>query len=108
MNLTEQLKRDGNLLRAAPRPKLKLRGSIKKVSTKREQDNRVYLKRRKVFLNVHPICMACGSNRATDIHHMKRRGIYFLDESTWMTTCRPCHLWIHANPSEARKFGLLK
>lgn len=120
MNYTAQLKAEGNLLRR-PEPKGKApRKRIRKVSAKRAKDMRVYSVRRVEFLEKHMLCempwgvrrdgnagLHFSETRSCDVHHRFKRGKFYLDESTWMAVCRPCHDWIHAHPSEARTLGLL-
>ncbi len=45
---------------------------------------------------------------STDVHHVKGRGKFYLDESTWMAVSRESHRWIHNHPKEARELGLLQ
>ena len=45
--------------------------------------------------------------RSVDVHHMKRRGKYFLDTSSWLAVSRQAHDWIHSNPKEATEMGWL-
>lgn len=109
MNLSEQLKRDGNCFRS-PRPKKKGKG-IRRAKPERAIDLKQYSKRRLVFLRVNHACEAfiegC-SGAATDVHHRKGRiGKLLLDEKYWLPCCRSCHTYIHNNPSEARQRGLL-
>ena len=105
------------LKRGEKRPKQKKR--IRPMSKKRARENREYLKRRKAFLETKRICYAgpfldhwgvphdCHI-AAKDVHHRAGRlGGNFLDESTWLPVCRPCHDWIHSHPKEARQLGLL-
>ena len=78
--------------------------SIKKVSSKMSKINTQYAKQRKEYLSNNPICHAkiykC-SLHATDVHHKNGRGVYHLDESTWLPVCRNCHMWIEEHPAEA-------
>lgn len=122
-NLTEQLKRDGNLLtRSQPTPKKRKR--IPAMSAKRKKEAAIYSKKRKAFLEARPYCMAFwlivrhtklmpmmgfyGTAPASEeIHHVAKRGKNYLDESTWLAVCRWSHNWIEANKSTARKLGLL-
>lgn len=90
------------------------RAPIAKLSDKRKSDQAKYLKLRLEFLNNNQMCQVgvfnC-SGFATDIHHTfsgKDRNKYFLDESTWLGTCRSCHNWVHENSKKARELGLLK
>lgn len=105
------------------RTKLLRRTPIKRVSARRQREGRIYRERRLVFLAEHPRCQAYGIIQmylknwmpdyevvpaATDIHHVKRRGKYYLDESTWLAVSRESHDWIHSHPREARQLGLLQ
>ena len=57
------------------------------------------------------ITVICGKlsycPHSVDVHHMKRRGKYFLDTSSWMAVSRQAHDWIHSNPKEATEKGWL-
>ena len=98
------------LKRGEKRPKQKKR--IRPMSKKRERENREYLKRRKAFLKAHPSCQAVFSINCSgvseDVHHSAGRlGGNYLDEKTWIATCRSCHINIHRWPRSARNLGLL-
>lgn len=70
--------------------------------------NSEYSKLRKVFFDKHPMCQAKIHNcslKSTDVHHMKGRGKYHLDTSTWLSVCRSCHNWIENNPEDAKDLG---
>ncbi len=45
--------------------------------------------------------------RSEDLHHVKKRGKYYLDESTWLAVGRKIHQHIHDAPGWARAEGLL-
>jgi hypothetical protein len=50
-------------------------------------------------------------NGSTDVHHTyagSNRDAFYLVQSTWLSVCRNCHDWIHANPAESRVLGWLK
>jgi hypothetical protein len=68
-----------------------------------------YSKLREAFFKKHPMCSAklpgC-SGKSCDIHHSRGRGIYFLDVSTWISVCRPCHDFLHLNPKIALDLNL--
>ena len=110
MSLASQIRDTGNCFRQTP-PTKKPKKRIPPMSKKRIKENKQYLGLRRMFLGGHPDCEAglpgC-TTRATDIHHMLGRGKFFLEESTWLALCRPCHTWCHSHPSEARRLGLLK
>ena len=110
---------------------------MKPYSSKRAAQNREYAKRRKAFLESHPWCevwlkehdvetadvMADGrawkegwggitwvvgiAPRSTEIHHMKGRGKYLLDESTWLAVGRENHERIEKNKKWAESMGFL-
>jgi len=72
------------------------------------QKNREYSKLRKQFLSEKSICRAKINNcslKATEVHHMKGRGKYHLDTTTWLPVCRNCHTWIEINPEDAKELG---
>jgi hypothetical protein len=106
------------------------RGSrIKPVSATRAKINKIYSALRKTFLELHPYCqwtflernvaedtvIAIAKKagvyapypRSVDIHHMKGRGKYLLDTSTWMAVSRQAHDYIHANPEESYRKGYM-
>ena len=85
---------------------------IPKISKKREKESREYTIKRLKFL-AQPENMKCPitGERATEIHHTysgANRSRFYLDETTWIAVSRKGHLWIHANPVEARKLNYLK
>ena len=103
---------EGNLMTfhlGAARPKRK---PIAKMSAKRKVESRIYSKKRRAFLEMHPYCetrVTCAGNPAIDVHHVYgRTGKNYLDDTTWLSSCRPCHNWIHNNPGKARERGLLR
>jgi hypothetical protein len=83
------------------------RTRLKPMSDKRRGQMNIYSEARRKFLQGAP-CRIQGCLRpACDLHHVKGRGQFFLDESTWLAVCRVHHDWIHQNPAEARKQWLL-
>lgn len=83
------------------------RKPIKKVSDKRKREYPIYMKLRAQFLKEKPTCEVCKSGEATQVHHKKHRGKYYLDVSTWLSTCNLCHEYIHRNPKWAEEHGYL-
>ena len=82
--------------------------SLNKISKKMVKTNSEYSNLRKTHLEKFPMCQAKVYNcslRSTDIHHMKGRGKYHLDTSTWLSVCRNCHDWIEKHPDEAKELG---
>lgn len=45
--------------------------------------------------------------RSTEIHHRKKRGIYYLAVETFMAVSHDGHMWIHSHPKESREKGYL-
>ena len=101
-------------------PKQKMRSRIRQASPKRQQEMRIYSQRRKEFLRAHPFCQAQfiiwpvkgdeirKMEPATEVHHRAGRiGHKLLDETDWVAISRKAHWFIHRNPSQARKLGLL-
>jgi len=41
-------------------------------------------------------------------HHVKRRGPYLNDTSTWLATCRNAHNYVETHASLARELGLIQ
>jgi len=78
---------------------LQTKKPIRPRSPKREIEDALYTKLRKLFLDKYPMCKAnlpgCTLN-ATDVHHKKgRTGDNYVKESTWLPVCRVCHMYIH-------------
>jgi hypothetical protein len=81
---------------------------MRKVSKKRAEQNKEYSKTRLQFISEHEICERC-KRPADEIHHKAgRNGDRLNDVRDFMSVCRPCHQWIHANPKESREAGWLK
>jgi hypothetical protein len=120
-----------NRTKSGPKPKRRL----PKMSSKRQRENRIYLVKRRAFLEAHPLCQAwativfsrhalfVGPNtsvlevlstpvsqpQSTEIHHTKKpKCKYYLDESTWLAVCRWSHRWIEDHKDLARELGLLQ
>lgn len=90
------------------------RTALKRVSKKQAAINRSYALLKETYLQSHPECERCGLWNALGllphtVHHVRGRGKYTLDVSTFMTVCAACHHWIHfVDPARARKEGYLK
>ena len=81
---------------------------MKQKSKKMQRLDTKYSKLRREFLTNYPMCHAAlhrCSQRSTDVHHKKGRGIYHNDVSTWLSVCRNCHNWIEANPIDSEELG---
>lgn len=87
------------------------RKPIAKQSAKRKKLDAAYNVLAKSFKQRHPHCMArlegC-SGVTSDIHHMRGRNVYLLDESEFLAVCRNCHNWIELHPAEAKELGFSK
>lgn len=87
-----------NRLRANSNP-------IEKKSDKRIDEDKIYYAVRAVFLNDNKLCVAnlvgC-QRRATEVHHTKGHGIYYLDVETWIPLCENCHRWLESHPNAAK------
>jgi len=81
-------------------------GKLRPVSKSKSKVNEQYKAVRIKYLNDHPNCEACGCP-ACDIHHKRGRGKFLSDATTFMATCRECHIAIHHNPKWAREKGYL-
>jgi hypothetical protein len=81
---------------------------IKAKSDKMAALDQLYSVLRNKFLSQHPTCKArltgC-SMVATDVHHTRGRGKYYLDIVTWLPLCRSCHSYIELHPNEAKELG---
>lgn len=70
-----------------------------------------YLRERKKFMSqpenqlckarIIPVCTL----KASQVHHKKGRGIYLLDQSTWLPVCDGCHREITIHSAEAIEKG---
>lgn len=87
---------------------------IPQVSSKRKKKDAEYLKLRERFLTQNPVCTVSVTgcmNGATDVHHTyagSNRDAFYLIQSTWLSTCRNCHNFLHLNPKISREMGWLK
>lgn len=84
---------------------------IKKVSDKQAKLNRAYMVLRNAYLKNHPVCeirWICKGSAATEVHHVKPRAFFLLDETVFKATCRACHDHINTHDAEARELGYLQ
>lgn len=80
---------------------------IKKVAPKRAAQNAEYLKLRKDYLALYPIC-ECEEchNPSTEIHHSAgKEGDRLLDVTFFIAVCRRCHVKITEHSAEAISKG---
>lgn len=88
---------------------------IKPVSQKKQKQDQEYSKLRAKYLEKNPLCeigiKGICTRFATDIHHTRggeERNVFYLIQSTWKSSCRSCHDWVHNFPKEAKDLGFLK
>jgi hypothetical protein len=76
-------------------------------SKRREKEEREYGKLRKEFLAANPRCAVFPTEMASQVHHRKGRGKFYLDVSTWLAVSDAGHRFLHDNPAIAREKGWL-
>lgn len=90
---------------------LKRKTPLRRCSKKRMAENRIYAVQRVEFLENHPCCEVgrkdICTGRATQVHHVKKRGKHYTDASTFMAVCPSCHQWITDHQGQARVLGFL-
>lgn len=92
----------------------KPRQQIAKQSDKMKEALRAYNARVKVWKVGNPECKAkCNqycTGKTDDCQHLRGRGKYLMDESTWMPVCRSCHTYIgdHSKESYEKGWALLR
>jgi len=81
---------------------------IKKVSEKRANQNAEYLKLRRGYLALYPMCeVEDCQNRSQDLHHQKgREGDLLLDTNYYMAVCRDHHIYYTEHSKEAIEKGI--
>lgn len=88
-----------------------INNKIKLVSEHQKAKLKTYRKVRDEYFKEHPSCEARISTNCysvpVDLHHKKSRGKHLCDVSTFMSVCRPCHIWIHEHPAEALELGFI-
>jgi len=81
---------------------------IKAVSGKREVINQHYRRLRIPFLKERRVCEIKSPEcmgAATEVHHIKGRGKYLLEVSTWKASCRACNGYVEKHDKWARENG---
>jgi|SRR6267154_525189 len=83
---------------------------IKKVSKRRGPINREYNALVKYFLSLpeNERCPIFPELRTDQCHHVRGRGKYLLDTTTWLAVSDKGHKWIHANVKESHEKGWLE
>lgn len=88
------------------KPQKKSAVPIKPVSDKMTKELAKYRRLRSQYLEATPTCEVRGCNRASsEIHHRRGRLQYLCVVKYFLAVCRPCHLWIEANPEAAKEQG---
>lgn len=77
------------------------------MSKQLSKDRKTYRELREEFLSrpENMFCAVYHSIPATQIHHMRGRGKYLNDISTWLAVSDVGHEWIEANPALSREKG---
>lgn len=96
---------------ASAEPTKKEPKPLPKKSEKQKDLEKEYEKKRKKYLRTHPFCESNGvipgcQKVSMHVHHMRGRGEYLLDESTYKALCDHCHVHVEANPLTAKKLKL--
>ena len=83
---------------------------IRKISAKRQIENKIYTRTRKEFLSLpeNKYCKIFKNRLSTEIHHKKTRiGSLFLEQKYWMSVSREGHNHIHDNTKWSYDNGYL-
>lgn len=83
---------------------------LKPKSKRLAKEGKLYTQLARKFLeeNCYCQCAAKGcTGHATQVHHKKGRGIWFLIVKYFMAVCDNCHKHIHNNDKESRENGWL-
>lgn len=100
----------------ASQPKeYKKRKKINPISAKKKSEDAIYRIKRLAFLRDNPYCVLCKmlgiegcTIIATDVHHTRGHGIFYLDETTWLAACRHGHEYERVNSKKAYKAKVTK
>ena len=83
----------------------------KPFSDKRTEINKEYYAQSREFIKEHPNCVVTApgcAGKSKDVHHLRGRGRFLLDKSTWLAVCRNCHEKIERDDKWARENGYKK
>jgi hypothetical protein len=97
----DSCKNCGRLLTEKPKKSKK----IKNRSDKGKAEDLVYKALRLKFLRENPRCAVYPELKATEVHHKRGRGEYYLDVSTWLPVSHDAHLKITNNHEWALENG---
>lgn len=84
------------------------RKAIRKASKSMQAKLKEYAVLRAEFLTRNTRCAVFPHLTSDQIHHVRGRGKYLNDVSTWAAVSNQGHLWIHHNPKLAKERGLLE
>jgi hypothetical protein len=86
---------------------MKVATPISKVSQKRAGEMAEYIKLKKEYISLYPVCEVEECNlKAVDIHHQRgREGERLLDTNFFMSVCRKHHTEFTEHSSAAKKDG---
>lgn len=91
-------------------PKEKKRKRMPQESAKRKAERRIYEIDRDVFLALNPWCkmnvLHDVPKRASQVHHKRGRGKWYLDMRYWIPSCAACHEWENSHRNQAVALGL--
>jgi len=96
--------------RTDKKPKVIKVYKIKPMSKKLSSERAIYRNLRIEFLQKpeNMFCAVYPDLRSDQIHHMRGRGKYLNDTSTWLAVSNEGHKWIEANPKLAKERGFTK
>lgn len=90
-------------------PVFKKQKPIPKESSKRKKEHVLYSVMRLQFLKDNPTCFMSipeiCTHKSTEIQHLKGRGKYYIDMTTWGAACHQCHSYATDHPEEAVNNG---
>lgn len=80
---------------------------VKKISVKRSGEMQEYMKLKREYLELYPMCeVETCDRKSVDIHHQRgREGARLTDTNFFMAVCRECHNEITVNSKEAIESG---
>lgn len=107
---TKEISSENTDKRRGKNNKAKKRKPIRHISKKRQKQEVAYQVLRKVYLATHPACEAKISKEcaglSNQVHHMAGRiGELLNDDTKFLATCGPCHMWIENNRIAAIELG---
>lgn len=101
---------EGGYCRVHRTDEVKPTHKVTTMSDKRKELQKEYLKLRKEFLRLHPICAEAECKQpAVDIHHSAgKTGDMLIDVDFFIPLCRKHHQYYEVRPIEAKEKGISK